>query len=196
MDVLREHPLPTGTPLINRDNAVSILLRAFPSNNTVKALVVLPEVSDDFYLIHRDAPKLNLRATNFLDALVQLTNATGLRLTFDEPFLLLHLPGDSIHPDVIVKDAAADRLMQQRVALRHEVYVDAHWEKLQPQVAKHLNVTVQPEAASPDAWHFARHNFAGWNLTGSELLRVLSLTGNTTVTVQKSDIRFRERVRE
>ena len=103
---LRAMPLPAGTPLLNRDNAVSVLLHAFRSNDVVKALIVLPEVSDDFYLIHRDQPKLNLRALNLLDALTQLTNATALRLAFREPFLLAYLPGDRLEPSLLAKDPA------------------------------------------------------------------------------------------
>ena len=56
MEALRQMPLPAGTPPLNRDNAMRALLDAFASNATVKALIFLPAVSDDFYLFNRDRP--------------------------------------------------------------------------------------------------------------------------------------------
>src|SRR5947209_18774338 len=92
---------------LNRDNSIPLILRAFRSNEVVKALVWLPAVSDDFYLISRDKPKLNLEATNLLDAITALTRATELRATFQPPFLLLHLDRDHLEPSLIVNDAPA-----------------------------------------------------------------------------------------
>src|SRR6187402_870208 len=85
---LARMPLPSPAPLLNRDNAVCVLLESFRSNAIVKALAVLPGVSDDFYLVNRDKPKLDLRATNLLEAIIALTNATTVRATFRAPFLL------------------------------------------------------------------------------------------------------------
>ena len=189
-------PLSSDGSLLNRDNAVSILLHAFRSNTTAKALLVLPEVADDFYLINRDAPKLNLRAPNLLDAITALTNATALRVTWREPFVLLHLPSDRLEPGLQIEDADTAQRLRRDTALSHGVFVDMHWEKLQPRLAPTLQCAVRPVAASQDAWHFGRHNFAGWNLTGWELLAVTALTGDTTATVQKSGIRFQVRARQ
>lgn len=191
-DALRAMPLPAGAPPLNRDNAVAVLLQAFRSNATIKAMVVLPGVSDDFYLIHRDAPPLNLRATTLGDALAALTNATPVRLTWREPFLFVHVEGDRLEPAVQATDDETARRLRQEVALSGGTFVDRHWEKLQPQLTAGLRVPVQPAPASEDAWHFERHNFAAWNLTGWELLQVLSLTGNTRVTVQKQAVHVRE----
>lgn len=186
-------PLPADAPLLNRDNVVSVLLRAFPSNDTVKALLVLPQVADDFYLINRDKPRLDLRATNLLDALTQLTNATALRLTWQPPLLLIHLAADQLAPSLIVEDDATARLLKTQPALKQGVFVDVHWERLQPRLAADLKRKVRPAPDSQDAWHFARFNFAGSNLSGWELLSAVSLSGNTTVSVQKSAIAFKER---
>lgn len=191
-EALRAMPLPAAAPPLNRDNAVSVLLHAFRSNDTVKALLFLPEVADDFYLINRDKPRLDLRATNLLDALTKLTNATALRLTWNKPLLLVHLAGDKLEPSVVVEDAATAQSLKRQPALAHGVFVDTHWERLQPRLTADLKRKVRPAPDSQDAWHFARHNFAGWNLTGWELLSAASLAGNTTVTVQKSSIVFAE----
>src|SRR5258706_1350628 len=92
--------------VINRDNCISVCLTNFPSNSTVKALIFLPGVSDDFYLINRDRPKLNIRAANIFEALRQITNATALKLTFNSPFLLVHVISDSTAHQVLAQHAA------------------------------------------------------------------------------------------
>lgn len=192
-EALRAMPLPADAPRLNRDNVVSVLLRAFQSNDTVKALLVLPQVADDFYLINRDQPRLDLRATNVLDALTQLTNATALRLTWNDPFLLVHLATDHLAPSLAVEDDATARLLKTQSALKQGVFVDVHWERLQPRLAADMKRKVRPAPDSQDAWHFARFNFAGWNLSEWELLSAVSLSGNTTVSVQKAAIVFKER---
>src|SRR5882762_3956273 len=78
---LRAMPL-IQDALLNRDNCLPILLRAFQSNSVIKAMICLPAVSDDFYLINRDQPKLNLKAANLLEAIIALTNATNVRADF------------------------------------------------------------------------------------------------------------------
>jgi len=182
-------PLDTGQ-LLNRDNAIPALLQAFQSNNTVKALVFLPGVSDDFYLINRGLPKLNLRAENLLDAIVALTNATPMRVAFRPPFLLLHVSRDKLEPSLTIKHKATAERLNQQSSLGRELWVDTHWREVQPQLQTLLHMKVLPPAASRDAWHFARHNLAACNLADWDLLAALSLTGKTTVTVRKSQVVF------
>jgi len=191
-DALKSMPLPPGTPRINRDNAVALLLPAFRSNVTVKGLLVLPDVADDFYLIHRDSPKLELQASNLYQALILLTNATEVRLTFRDPFLLVHMPSDRLEPTVAARDPSSARALKSRVAFAEGWFADTHWDRVQPRLASALKRPVVPEPGSQEAWHFARHNFAACNLTGWELLEAVSLTGHTAVTVQKRDIVLRE----
>ena len=50
---------------------------------------------------------------------------------------------------------------------------------------------IWPEAWSADAWHFDRHNFAGWGATDWELLVAVSLASGTTFCVQTQAIIFR-----
>ena len=190
---LRAMPLPPGATL-NRSNAVEVLLNAFPSNTVLKAMVVLPGVSDDFYLIHRDAPALNLRAANLWEGIVALTNATPVRVTWREPLVLLHAGArESLQASIRIGDAAmAGRLKLQHLPGR-VLHLDAHWETLQPSLERVLGRRVRPEGASAEAWHFNRHNVAGWHLTGWELLEAVSLTGGTAVTVQKLGINFQIR---
>ena len=193
MKVLRAMPLPPAATL-NRSNAVDVLLGAFQSNGVIKAIVILPGVSDDFYLIHRDAPALNLRATNLWEGIVALTNATAMRVTWRKPFVLLHArPSDVLQASMRIEDAAmAGRLKLQNLPER-VLHLDAHWETIQPALERALGRRVRPEGASTEAWHFNRHNLTGANLTGWELLEAVSLTGGTTVTVQKLGIHFQIR---
>ena len=192
MKALRAMPVPPVA--LNRSNAVDVLLGSFQSNAVVKAVVVLPGVSDDFYLIHRDAPALNLRATNLWAAIVALTNATPMRVTWRESFVLLHAGAREVLQASMRMDdtAMAGRLREQRLSGRM-LHLDAHWEVVQPALERALGRTVRPQGASTDAWHFNRHNLAGWNLTGWELLEVISLTGGTKVTVQNRGIDFQIR---
>ncbi len=189
---LRAMPVPPVA--LNRSNAVDVLLGLLQSNAVVKAIVVLPGVSDDFYLIHRDAPLPNLRATNLWGSIVALTNATAMRVTWREPFVLLHArASDLLEPSIHNSDPAiAARLRRERVRGR-VLHLDGHWEVVQPALERALGRTVRPQGTSTDAWHFNRHNFAGWNLTGWELLEAVSLTGGTKVHVQNRGIDFQIR---
>ena len=192
MKALRAMPVPPVA--LNRSNAVDVLLSTFQSNAIVKAIVVLPGVSDDFYLIHRDAPALNLRVTNLWAAIVALTNATPVRVTWREPYVLLHArASDVLEPSIRIENAAmAGRLKLQSLPGR-VLHLDAHWETVQPTLERALGRRVRPDGASTEAWHFNRHNLAGANLTGWELLEAASLTGGTAVTVQKTGIHFQIR---
>ena len=189
---LARMPISRETPL-NRDNCLPLLLGSFRSNECIKALVVLPAVSDDFYLIHRDRQKLDIEAANLLTAITALTNATSLRATFKSSFLLLHLDRDSLEPSLIVTDKSTAEDCKARSHLPHALWIDLHWERLQPELHRSLKMDIRPAPQSMDAWHFARHNVAAWNLTDWELLEVLSLTGKTTVIVQKHRLLFQVR---
>ena len=192
MEALRQMPLPAGTPPLNRDNAMRALLDAFASNATVKALIFLPAVSDDFYLFNRDRPKLNITARHFLDAITALTNATPVRATFRAPFLLLHLERDFLEPICSTQDDPAAGRLKAKSGLAHAHFIDTHWERLQPALQKSVTMKVRPDAQSEDAWHFSRHNLAGWNLSNWELLQALSLAGKTACTVRRDQIVFAE----
>lgn len=190
LDVLAGMPLPSPVPLLNRDNAICVILEALRSNDTVNAIVVLPGVLNDFYLIHRDEPKLNLRATNLLDAVKALTNATPVRATFRDPFLLLHLDSDRLQARFVVQDEATANELKAGHHVPRAFYCDAHWERLQPGLQRKLPWRLRPAATSADAWHFERPNFAGRGLSDWELLAALSLAANATFIVQKQAILF------
>jgi len=192
-EALAPMSLPGGMNPIERDNAIRRILEGLQSNATVKAIVVLPAVSDDLYLINRDKPKLGLRATNLMEAIKQLTNATEVRATFQPPFLLLHRDEDLLTPQLTVKDASAVERLKGESRLPRVLFCDAHWQQLRTSLNKKLRPSILPWSKSDGAWHFARHNLAGWNLTDWELLTAVSLTGKTGFTVEKRRVVFQER---
>jgi hypothetical protein len=189
-EALAGMPLASPAPLLNRDNAICVMLEALRSNDVVKAIVVLPGVLNDFYLINRDQPKLNLRATNLWDAVKVLTNATTVRATYRDPFLLLHLDRDRLESRFLVRDQTTADELKARHDVPRVLYCDAHWERLQPELQQRLPCRLRPEAPSPEAWHFERLNLAGWGLSDWELLSALSLGADITFVVQKRAILF------
>ncbi len=189
-DALRRMPLPADAPPLNRDNCIGVMLGAFQSNAVVKGLIFLPAVTDDFYLIHRDAPKLNLAARNLFEAVAALTNATAVRATFRAPFLLLHLDRDLRGPAFVIKDPRAAARLKEQHGLAQVVWVDRHWDSLQPLLRQQLKLRIMPQAGSQAAWHFYRHNVAGCGLSDWEVLTALSLAGRTTFTVSARQIEF------
>jgi glycine/D-amino acid oxidase-like deaminating enzyme len=174
-EALARMPLPGGAEPIERENAIRRILQGLQADSIVKAIVVLPAVSDDLYLINRD------------------TNATVIRATFAPPFLLLHRSEDFLAPQFIVKDAAAAERLRTETHLPQAVFLDTHWKKLRPILNKALRPSIHPWASSPDSWHFARHNLTGWNLSDWELLAAVSLSGSTSYKVEKRRVTFRRR---
>lgn len=192
-ETLASMPLSGGTQSLERDNVVRRILEGLQSNAVVKAIVVLPAVSDDLYLINRDKPRLNLRATNLLGVIAQLTNATEIRATFRPPFLLMHRDEDFLEAQFTVKDTNAVARLQAESRLPRGLFCDAHWEQLRPALNKKLRPSILPWSMSGNAWHFARHNLAGWNLTDWEWLVAVSLSGKTSFTVEKRRVIFQKR---
>src|SRR5262245_47793171 len=178
-EALARMPLPGGTNPLERNNTVRRLLEGLQPNSIVKALVVLPAVSDDFYLINRDEPALGLRATNLWQAIVALTNVTDVRATFKPPFLLLHRAEDFLEPKFTVNDPITAQRLKTTAGLSHVFFCDAHWKKVKPILNKTVRPSVYPWSTSQDAWHFARHNLSGWEMSDWELVIGVSLSGKT-----------------
>lgn len=186
---LEQMPLPADAPLLNRDNCAEILLQAFRPSDTVKALIFLPSVADDFYLINRGR-KLDLRVGDLRAAIEALTNTTAVRVTFRAPFLLLHTERDTLESVLQVKHSRTARRLKQQRHLPHALFNDQHWEQLQPILMHTLGLDVRPAADATAAWHFARPSFAGWHLTDWELVTATALAGKVWVSIGKGRVVF------
>src|ERR1043166_1423099 len=191
-EALRQMPVPKSALPLTQETFIPTCLAQFRSNEVVKALVFLPGVADDFYLIHRDARKLAITSDNLLGALTALTNATSLRATFRAPYLFVHADRDLLSPVVAQKNRRVDGMLQLRRSIAGLVLIDRHWDFLQPQLQNGLKMLVTPPGKSEEAWHFARYNLAAFGLTDWELLSALSIAGRTKILPETSRIRFEE----
>jgi len=179
---------------LERETVIPVCLESFRSNATVKALLFLPSVSDDFYLINRGKPRLAIPAVTLSEALIALTNATQIKVSYRTGFLLVHTASDKLDPQIIVKNrVTAERLMISRSTQQFEC-VDLHWDPLQPKLQTTFHMAIRPKAGSQTAWHFARHNLAAFGLTDAELIAVLSMAGKTKVAIERNALSFTERL--
>ena len=189
-EALSQMPLPAETAL-NRDNCMRVMLGAFQSNATVCALVFLPAVADDFYLIHRDQ-QLNLRVSNLWEGIRALTNSTGVRVVWTNGMVLLRLARETPEARVRIKnETAAARLRQTRIGV--VVWIDRHWDRLQPELRGLIAMDTKPAPNSKTAWHFGRHNLAAFDISAWDLISAMTLSSGTECAVEKKHVVFQER---
>jgi hypothetical protein len=181
--------LPVGMTLA-RSNAVRLVLQSFSSNATVKALVVAPGVIDDFHLIHRDAPPLQIQAHNVGDALMALTNSTSTRLSYNNSILFWHTAADALGPDTRGEPTPSLFTGWNQCSLPRILWIDAHWETVQPTLKKSMRLTVEPAAKAQSAWHFERVNLAANGLSNLEVLRAVAVGTGTHMVLRKRTITF------
>ena len=187
---LSRMPLGTNVTQLNRTNCIGIMLRAFQSNNVVKALVFMPGATDEFYFFRRAKADLTNRPASLLDAVSALTNQTLIRATFRPPLLLLHTEEDLVEPAIRIEHAAtADKLKRARF-VPHGLYDDRDWDYLRRVLKSSLRTDLLPWPRSRESRHFYRHSFAAWNLTGWEAAEATALAGETTVTVRRNQLVF------
>jgi len=195
-------PLVEPVAELNRTNVAAVLLRSLRSNATVKALVLMPGATDEFYFFHRATAALTNRAPTLLDAVTALTNQTRIRARFRPPALLLHTVEDPLEPLIKIQDAAEARRLRERRFLPRFLFNDHDWDYVQPILQRELGrrpggaTAFRPPTHSTDSWHFFRHAVAGWNLNGWEALEVISLANKTIVTIQQRRILFEGDERE
>src|ERR1039457_4206889 len=124
---LSRMPLGTNITQLNRSNCVGIMLRAFQSNDVVKARVFMPGATDEFYFFRRAKAELTNSPASLLDAVSALTNHTLSRATFRPPLLLLHSPEDLLEPALKIEhQPTADKIRQARF-VEHGFYNDRDW---------------------------------------------------------------------
>jgi len=190
-------PLGANVVELNRSNCVNVMLGALQSSDTVKALIFMPGATDEFYMFKRAKARLTMGNPSLLDAVEALTNQTLIRVTFRPPMLLLHTDEDPLDPVIRLGHEPTARKLQRIPFPQHVLCNDRDWDHLQPILKKTFRVDVQPWRRSYDSWHFYRHSFAGWGLSGIEGLEAVALAGKTCFTVERGRLVFEgdERVR-
>jgi hypothetical protein len=190
---------PSTSPLfLGRTNCVALLLAAFQSNSTVKALIFMPGATDELYMFRRAKAVLTNASPTLLDAIVALTNQTHIQATFRAPLLLLHSAEDPLEPILDVQHPGTATALREKSFLPHALFNDRDWDTLQPVLKQRLDIGIKPWKKSYDSWHFYRHSFAAWNLTDWEALQAVALAGKTRVTLTHNqavfdlDRRFRQ----
>jgi hypothetical protein len=178
-------PIQPGIVELNTTNCVETLLRALQSNNVVKGLVFMPGATDELYFFERAQASLTNAAPTLLDAVNALKNQTRIKPAFRPPLLLLHTQEDALDPSVQTQSEAVGDKIKAAAFLPHVIYIDRDWDTIQPVLRKTLKADILPSKQSPDSWHFYRHSFAGWNLTGWEALEAVLLAGKTTCRIEK-----------
>ncbi len=189
-EALAKMPLPPGVVELNETNCVSTLLPAFQRNGAVKALVFMPGATDEFYFFHRARARLAGPSPTLLDAVVALTNQSLIRVTFRAPFLILHTAEDPVEPIGLIVDAATAERVKRKKFAQHALYDDRDWDFLHPILSFYLNTKVAPGLRAHETNHFFRHSFAGYDLTGWEVLQAVAMAGKTRFTVEKKKIVF------
>ena len=194
---LARMPLGSKPAELNRTNCVRVMLRAFQSNDTVKALIFMPGATDEFYMFRRARAALTNDSPSLLDAVAALTNQTLIRATFYPPLLLLHTDEDPLEPLIHVEHTSTSDKLQRAAFAAHVVYDDRDWDLVQPILRKTLRMDIRPWRHSYDSWHFYRHSYAAWGLSRWEALQAVAMAGKTSFTVQRGRIIFEgdERVR-
>ena len=183
-------PLGTNVTELGRTNCVGVMLGAFQSNNVVKALVFMPGAADELYFFRRARAELTNSPPTLLDAVGALTSQTFIRATFRPPLLLLHADQDLLDPVIRIEHPATADKLRKAHFVGHGIYNDCDWDGLRPALRSWLRIGLRPWARSTDSWHFYRHNFAAWNLTGWEALECAALAGQTAVTVRRNQAVF------
>lgn len=193
-DALRVMPLASPATEINDTNFASLFLNSFQSNSVVKAIVLMPGATDEFYFFHRGTTKLAASDNNLLAALTALTNNTRVRAYYRAPFLLLHTAEDQLIADIKIKNETMVTQLKATPYVAHANYNDRDWNFLRPILIENLHADFWPPQDSWNSWHFYRHSFAGWNLNGMETLEAIALAGKSTFTVEKTFFKGRPKI--
>lgn len=189
-EALARMPLTSEARQLNRTNCVQVMLKAFQSNDVVKALIFMPGATDEFYMFRRAQANLPTGNLTLFDAVVALTNQTLICAVFRPPLLLLHTKEDFLEPETILQDERTLNRLRSARGPSHLLCEDRDWDYLQPILHWSLNVEIKPWRNSRDSWHFYRHSFAAWDLTGWEALESAALAGKSKFTVKRNTVTF------
>lgn len=183
-------PLGGEVHQLNRTNCVEVMLQAFQSNATVKALVFMPGATDELYLFRRARAALTNANPSLLDAVAALTNQTFIQASFQAPFLLLHTTEDPLEPANTIQDERTATRLETKARLSCLRCNDRDWDFLQPVLKHALRIALRPWRYSVNSWHFYRHSFAAWNVNGLEALQIAAFAGKSKFTLTRREAVF------
>ena len=189
-EALARMPLPEPVTTLTRSNCVDLMLRAFCPDNEVKAIVFMPGSTDELYFFRRIKVQLTNDNPTLLTVVEALETQSAIKATFQPPLLLLHTDEDTLEPLITIKHHPTYERLQNTPYLQHVVYNDRNWDDYYPHLKKHLKVRLFPGFNTAGSRHFFRPSIAGWNLTGIEAVRALSLASKTVVTVERKKLVF------
>ncbi|MEP6663587.1 MAG: hypothetical protein ABJC04_07975 [Verrucomicrobiota bacterium] len=198
-EALSKMPLSLTSPQLSKTNAIPLMLAAFQKNDAAKALIFLPGATDEFYFFNRGHARLTNDSPTLLDAIAALTNQTLIHVTYRAPFILLHSAEDSLEPVAKIMDQRTAGHLREKHFVKHFIYEDRNWRSLLRTLTFQLDTKILPLAGTHESHHFYRHNLAGFDLNGWEILEALAYAGKTQFTVERKKIifegdpRFRER---
>lgn len=183
-------PLTPAVRELNRSNCVSVMLGSFQSNQWVKAMIFMPGATDEMYMFRRVHAFVTNASPTLLDAVVALTNQSYIRVTFQTPFLLLHTGEDLLDPQRDIANAATGEKVRRAHFPGHVCYNDRDWDSLIYPLQRTYGVFFTPRRHSTDSYHFYRHSFAAWNLTGWEGLEALCFAARTGFVVKHGEVAY------
>lgn len=182
---------PTNYLALNLAEGVPYLLRQWPSNHLVKALIIQPGATDELYFRPGETWKFSQPSCSWLEALRAFTNRQPLQVVFSPPFLLLKRPDDPIKAEVSGLNLRwTEWFAKPGLSVAHPVAIDQNWEHLQPALRRMLKVSCLPAPTSTAAAHFYRSFWSGWNLDRQEILAAICLATRTSAILEKRRIIF------
>lgn len=189
-EALSRMPLPGNVVHLNRTNCVEVMLPAFQSNATVKALIFLPGATDELYFFRRAEAALRTPTPSLLDAVVALTNQTHIRANFRAPFVLLHSGEDVLELQTTIQSEPAVEKLRRGKSLPHLMFNDRDWDAVRKTVKGHIKPVLWPGPYANDSRHFYRHTFAAWNLSPWETLEAIAFAAKARITVRRGSVVF------
>jgi len=187
---LSRMPLSSGPVELSWTNCAQVILGAFQSNATAKALIFMPGATDELYFFRRVQVTVTNAHPSLLDALVALTNQSPLRMTFRAPFLLIDTGEDVLDLDITIQHERTAEKLRAGKPLPHLLVIDRDWTQLLHVIKRRIRATLFPYQGTIGSWHFYRHTFAAWNLTPWETLEASALAGKTKFIVTRGRVVF------
>lgn len=185
--VLGAMPAGTNSVRIHKTAPMELVFQTFQANPTVRAVIFLPAATDELYFFDHGVATLTGAQTSLADVLEAMTNQGPFRLTFRDPFLLVHMDRDRLEPALVVKPGRSSGFDTN---LWTGNFIDMPWERLQPALKESLGWSVSPGAKAREGWHFSRVCLAARGLTAGESAVAVCLAAGIQGELRKHTAKF------